>query len=77
MVGVEIRHWRVGSQLYMLTINAASHSLMQNFHKPADEKRIVVILSPKRYQDWLLAKPEVSEVYMFVSGCKGARIRFI
>ena len=40
----------------MLTINAASHALMQNFHKPADEKRMVVILPPERYQDWLVAK---------------------
>lgn len=28
----------------MLTINAADHALMNQFHKPADEKRMVVIL---------------------------------
>jgi putative SOS response-associated peptidase YedK len=37
----------------MLTINAEGHALMENFHKPTDEKRMVVILPPERYQDWL------------------------
>ena len=37
----------------MLTINADSHELMNQFHKPADEKRMVVILEPERYDDWL------------------------
>ena len=48
----------------MLTINAASHPLMQNFHKPADEKRMVVILPPDRYQDLLIAKPAGSMDFM-------------
>lgn len=39
----------------MLTINADEHPLMRMFHKPADEKRMVVILPPQRYQDWLQA----------------------
>ncbi|OIQ66204.1 hypothetical protein GALL_522300 [mine drainage metagenome] len=42
----------------MLTINAQDHGLMQLFHKPTDEKRVVVILPPERYQDWLSATPE-------------------
>ena len=45
-----------GQQLWtfaMLTVNADGHSLMQRFHKPEDEKRMVVILDPKEYQDWL------------------------
>lgn len=37
----------------MLTINADAHPLMNQFHKPADEKRMVVILEPERYGDWL------------------------
>lgn len=37
----------------MLTINATEHSLMNHFHKLTDEKRMVVILPPDRYQDWL------------------------
>ena len=48
----------------MLTINAASHPMMQNFHKPADEKRIVVVLPPERYLDWLVAKPADSMDFM-------------
>ena len=39
----------------MLTINAADHGLMKNFHKPADEKRMVVILPESAYTDWLTA----------------------
>lgn len=37
----------------MLTINADEHSLMNQFHKPTDEKRMVVILEEDRYDDWL------------------------
>ena len=37
----------------LLTINADSHVLMNQFHKATDEKRMVVILPPDRYQDWL------------------------
>ena len=48
----------------MLTINATSHPMMQNFHKPTDEKRMVVILPPDRYQDWLVAKPQASMDFM-------------
>jgi putative SOS response-associated peptidase YedK len=48
----------------MLTINAEHHSLMRQFHKPVDEKRMVVILPNNRYQDWLLARPEVSMGFM-------------
>ena len=39
----------------MLTINADEHPLMCQFHKPVDEKRMVVILPPDRYDDWLNA----------------------
>jgi putative SOS response-associated peptidase YedK len=39
----------------MLTINANDHRLMNQFHKPTDEKRMVVILPEKAYQDWLEA----------------------
>lgn len=34
----------------MLTINADGHPLMQRFHKPDDEKRMVMILDPDQYQ---------------------------
>ena len=48
----------------MLTINAADHALMRLFHKPGDEKRMVVILPPDRYDDWLQARPEQSQALM-------------
>jgi putative SOS response-associated peptidase YedK len=44
----------------MLTVKADEHPLMRMFHKPVDEKRMVVILPPERYQDWLSATPEHS-----------------
>lgn len=37
----------------MLTINADDHPLMKRFHKPNDEKRMVVILAHDQYDDWL------------------------
>ena len=39
----------------MLTINADGHELMCQFHKPVDEKRMVVILPPDSYDHWLKA----------------------
>jgi len=37
----------------MLTINADGPPLMQRFHKPDDEKRMVKILEPDQYHGWL------------------------
>lgn len=48
----------------MLTINAEAHPLMQNFHRLIHEKRMVVILPPERYQDWLAATPGGSMEFM-------------
>ena len=48
----------------MLTINAQDHSLMQRFHKPDDEKRMVVILPTQRYHDWLNANLEHGMAFM-------------
>ena len=42
----------------MLTVNADHHSLMRNFHRPTEEKRMVVILEPQHYADWLAAAPD-------------------
>lgn len=39
----------------MLTINADGHAVMRNFHKPEDEKRMVVILPESAYDAWLTA----------------------
>lgn len=48
----------------MLTINATDHALMRVFHKPGDEKRMVVILPVDRYDDWLQARPQQSPAFM-------------
>jgi len=37
----------------MLTVNADGHPVMQRFHRPEDEKRMVVILRPEEYGEWL------------------------
>ncbi len=37
----------------MLTINAQSHPLMNRFHRPDDEKRMVVILPEAAFDAWL------------------------
>lgn len=37
----------------MLTINADGHGVMQRFHKPEDEKRMIVILDESDYDQWL------------------------
>lgn len=41
----------------MLTINAEDHPVMQHFHAPKDEKRMVVILHPDQYDKWLHCDP--------------------
>ncbi len=37
----------------MLTINADNHELMRQYHKPQDEKRMVVVLQEEDYDAWL------------------------
>ncbi len=37
----------------MLTVNADQHPLMKNFHRPEDEKRMVVILDEGEFEAWL------------------------
>ena len=39
----------------MLTINADGHEVMKHFHKPADEKRSIVVLKNTDYLSWLNA----------------------
>ena len=48
----------------MLTINADEHPLMKQFHKPTDEKRMVVILPENRYDEWLRATADQSAAFM-------------
>ena len=42
----------------MLTMNANMHPLMKRFHRPDDEKRMLVLLEPSQYPQWLSATPE-------------------
>ena len=48
----------------MLTINADQHPLLRLMHKPADEKRMVVILHDDAYGDWLKADATQSDAFM-------------
>jgi putative SOS response-associated peptidase YedK len=48
----------------MLTVNADSHPLMSQFHKPTDEKRMVVVLPEAAYDDWLTATVESSDGFL-------------
>ena len=48
----------------MLTINAEHHPLLRLMHKPADEKRMVVILAEDDYPRWLGADASVSGHFM-------------
>jgi putative SOS response-associated peptidase YedK len=62
------RKWRHpdGREVYtfaMLTVNADDHPLLRRFHKPRDEKRMVVILDPDEYGDWLSCSLEEATWY--------------
>jgi putative SOS response-associated peptidase YedK len=46
------------SSFAMLTVNAEGHSVYQRFHRPGDEKRMVVILHPDDYDEWLTCSGE-------------------
>lgn len=48
----------------MLTINADRHPLMNQFHKPTDEKRMVVVLPEAAYDEWLVVKVEDSAGFL-------------
>ena len=48
----------------MLTVNADDHELFKHFHKPDDEKRMVVILHEHQYDEWLSAPPAKSMEFM-------------
>ena len=55
-------HWtaptgEITTSFTMLTINADTHPLMKNLHKPQDEKRMVVVLNESDFDEWLNPKP--------------------
>ncbi|ANN71566.1 SOS response-associated peptidase [Bordetella bronchialis] len=45
----------------MLTINADQHPLFKDYHRPGDEKRMVVILPDGAYGDWLTGAGEIQD----------------
>lgn len=51
----------------MLTVNADSHPFMNRFHKPSDEKRMVVVLSEEAQAGWL--KADSNGARGFMSAC--------
>lgn len=48
----------------MLTVNADDHPLMNQYHRPDDEKRMVVILPNGSIRDWLKASANESMEFM-------------
>lgn len=48
----------------MLTINADHHQVMNAFHKPTDEKRMIMILPPERYDECLAASARLSTGFL-------------
>ncbi|GAC1543189.1 MAG: hypothetical protein NVS2B4_21710 [Ramlibacter sp.] len=48
----------------MLTVNAEQHPLMKRFHRPEDEKRMVVILDPEDYGNWLACRVQDAPTYL-------------
>lgn len=48
----------------MLTINADAHPVMRQFHKPGDEKRMIVILQESACDAWLQAPAAASRDFL-------------
>ncbi len=42
----------------MITVNADSHPVMSQFHKPGEEKRMVLMLTKEQYDGWLTCSPD-------------------
>jgi len=51
---------RVLPSFTMLTMSAADHELMRDYHRPDDEKRMLVVLPNGAINDWLHAPMEES-----------------
>lgn len=48
----------------VLTVNADGHAVMGRMHRPDEEKRMPVIVSPAHYADWLQASPQQAVEFM-------------
>ena len=73
-IGGIYRKWRHpdGREFFtfaMLTVNADGHEVMQRFHKPGDEKRMVLVIDPKDYGRWLSCR--VDEAPSFFAQWQG------
>ena len=55
----------------MLTINATDHPVMCNYHRPDDEKRMIVILREEDFDAWLDASAQKSMDFMRQCAPKG------
>lgn len=51
----------------LLTVNADHHPFMRQFHKPDEEKRMVVVLPPHALKHWLQAP--VAEAAVWIQAC--------
>ena len=51
----------------MLTVNAGDHSVMRDYHRPGDEKRMIVLLREVDYDAWLDAAAQHSMDFMRLS----------
>lgn len=63
LAGLWSMHRSAGDVVYsftLLTINADAHPFMRNYHRPQDEKRMVVALQEDQYEHWLHASAETS-----------------
>ena len=56
-----------------ITINADGHALMQDFHKPGDEKRALVILHESAYDAWLSSK-NLAFAFSMLQACPAERM---
>ena len=60
--------WRApnGAEVHsftMLTVNADAHPVMNHFHRPGEEKRMLVILPPADYDAWLAAPVDTAPAF--------------
>lgn len=49
----------------MLTINADNHPFMNQFHKPEDEKRSIIVIPEEFREEWLNCKKEDAAKFFF------------
>jgi len=51
----------------MLTVNADEHLVMNQFHKPEDEKRTPVVVPTDRFEDWMAATESQAKHLLSIS----------